>query len=340
MEPDPYTVIIDQFLDREFPLPNTSAAVRFESVAAEVFGTKQRRYGPMPPPERQVAVRDVLRQSNETIQFFVPWASRKAKDGVGLDLLEFMALKQLDSLRVGLNRLDKEAVFHFRVEDLTDLVLFGETVESVKQIYEYGTNLEKLICKMLPSQVVRESDCVRSTAFVVEATRLAKVFSDFLHETDGQSSQAEVANSAKQLEAIGWKGVIPQEQRDYYYRAFRTLYPDKNPASLLSRYFACTLTRIKLGATAVPAIPHIQISFAAPVPGNPINNARVYYRTLPERHTHNHVPPWNAIGYLLIDDQTSECSPKFMDRTGPPGLVTPCTRNVGGASIETPYVLT
>src|SRR5579872_1010541 len=90
----PYSDIINRFLLEEFPSLPSSETVKFEAISRAVFGTKQRRSGPMPPPEVQVPIREILRTQNP-IRFFLPWGSRKQVDGQGMDLLEVSAVKQL-----------------------------------------------------------------------------------------------------------------------------------------------------------------------------------------------------------------------------------------------------
>lgn len=62
-----YESIVDQFLYAELPIMKVDPCVRFEAIAAEVFGSKQRRYGPMPSPEVQVSIRDIIRKSGDRI---------------------------------------------------------------------------------------------------------------------------------------------------------------------------------------------------------------------------------------------------------------------------------
>lgn len=48
-----YSELIETFMHLQAPL-STNQTVRFEAIVAAVFGTKQRRFGPMPSPEIQV----------------------------------------------------------------------------------------------------------------------------------------------------------------------------------------------------------------------------------------------------------------------------------------------
>src|SRR6185437_1565061 len=108
----PYTRLIETFCQTQIPL-STNQRVRFEAIVAAILGTKQRRYGPLPAPETQVKIRDVVRNatgsiyksdatmsgSNNKITFYLPWGARKQDDNQGIDILEFMALRQLLCLK-------------------------------------------------------------------------------------------------------------------------------------------------------------------------------------------------------------------------------------------------
>ena len=61
-----YGDIVLRFFYEAVPTLPVPAEVKFEAISASVFGTKQRRMGPLAPPEVQVGVRDAIRhaQSN------------------------------------------------------------------------------------------------------------------------------------------------------------------------------------------------------------------------------------------------------------------------------------
>ncbi|MDD3531184.1 MAG: hypothetical protein PHV99_01135 [Candidatus Pacebacteria bacterium] len=77
---------------------------------------------------------------------------------------------------------------------------------------------------------------------------------------------------------------------------------------------ARSLARYKLKATGIDedwGTNFIQLNFAPPAPGTPaaIGERRIYYRTMPEQMTRNHLPAWRARGYLKIDG--SRITPKI-----------------------------
>ncbi len=306
-----------------------SAEVRFEAVSAEVFGTKQRRFGPMPAPEAQVAVRDVLRHNSGVVEFFTPWGASKQQERAGIDVLEFSALKQLLCLRESLRRYDVLGMFSFRLEDLTDRFLFGDA--RLKQIEDYCEDFAVLAQAVLPgSRLLPESLFTTWEAFRDAGESYAPAFYKVL------TGRAEVES----LREIGWAGDLPAAQRDYYYAAYRKLYPEADHARVLARYFAATLARTKLKATGRPLEPHVTVCFNHPIPGHPGKDARVFYRTIPERHTHQHKSPWMATGYLEVTAE-GKCSPRFADPEGA-GRLTPhevtLAAGLRAVQVAAPYV--
>lgn len=320
-----YQDLIMQFVHQAMPSVPVSASVRFEALSATVIGTKQRRFGPMPSPEAQVAVRDILRECGP-IRFFLPWGASKQTNGAKLDILEFMALKQLRCLADDLARYDREVEFSFRVEDMTDRFLFGP--ERQQQINEYVTTFSKLAKLMLPgAQPLVESRFTSWNDFDALATEFAPRFYSYLRND----------TPVEALYSIGWKGTIPQEQRDYYAKAYASYYPGEDINWHMARYFAATLARVKLNATAAPREPHLLIAFTHPVPGNPINKPRLHYRTIPEKYTNHHVSPWIGKGYFQIDESNA-CTPRVYRKEEGTQLCEN-TLSWGGLEIDAPYAL-
>lgn len=330
-----YESLIESFVYSEFPSMLVSPAARFEAVAAEVFGTKQRRFGPMPTPEDQVAVRSVIRMAldkNEALTFFLPWGSSK-QDGSPLDILELMAMKQLVCLSNGLASMGVKSHFVFRVEDLTDRYLFGDS--RLGEITKYAEDFSRMVKAVLPSASIAPQVLLESMA----TERDFKAFSRHAESYVGKfyAYLTGKANLAP-LQAIGWCGRIPQEQREYYlnqYAKFNNLV-GKDHVWEMAKYFAATLARVNLRATMAPDWAHIHIAFTHPVPGNPISKPRLYYRTLPARFTHQHKSPWLARGYLRIGaDNAIEA--RFLERDDQ-AFVVDHVVDFHGVKISAPYL--
>ena len=113
------------------------------------------------------------------------------------------------------------------------------------------------------------------------------------------------------LQGLGWSGTIPPEMREYYHHRYSTLFPNMTELERLeaiARYFASTLARRRLNATADNPEwngKFIQINFAPPTAGDDMKRTatRLFYRTVPMSHTKKHLPFWRAKGYLKLNGQ-------------------------------------
>lgn len=289
-----YMQLIEQYLYTQFPNSPVSREDRFEAISKAVFGSKQRRFGPMPSPESQVKIREIIRQADgNAIEFFMPWGASKQQDGHHLDVMEISALKQLQCLETELRTYGQRSYYHFRLEDLTDRYLLGDTRPRIEQIEKYVRNFKILANNVLPDKVAVnfESDIVSYSDFRDLADSYFPLFFDFLRTRDGHH----------RLAAVGWKGKLPEEQVRYYTDAYRSLgIPEGDQITLLAKYFSATLARVQLKAERKPKVPFVLIAFTHPVPGNPIDTPRLHYRTIPERYTNHHRSPWLAKGFLQI----------------------------------------
>lgn len=316
-----YEDLIRQHIYAELPTPDVSEDIRFEAISAEVFGTKQRRFGPMPKPETQVGIREVIRDSGNTIRFFTPWGCSKQFDDSPLDILEFSALKQLKNLQEGLKRFGKGSEFHFRLENSTDRYLLSEDASRLAQVVTYAATFKRVAETMLDNAHVYTED--RYSEFKYLADKHLPMFVEVLQDK----------RSVADLEAIGWKGKIPQVQRDYYYRMYERL-GIAEPVVNLARYFAAALARVQLGMTSEPPKPFISVAFTHPIPGDPLPRSRVHYRTIPENFTHDHRSPWIAKGVFRISEDNTIC-PRFWNGEE----LSHCSIDFAGARIQTDYFL-
>jgi hypothetical protein len=325
-----YGDVVTRFFYEAVPTLPVPPEVRFEAISAAVFGSKQRRAGPMPPPEVQVGVRDVLRhalfEGGGTLKVFAPWGASKQADGAKLDVLEFMALKQLAGLREELARFGVKTEFSFRLENHTDRWLFGDTRK--RDIAEYSRTFQLLAGRVLPGALAyTESDFIGWSDFAGRADELTTAFYRVLRGVAAPES----------LEAFGWKGGVPEHQRNYYLETYKYLYPGEDHEKILAKYFAAALTRNTMGATAVPRDPFVFVTFAHAVPNDPVRKNRLYFRTLPEKYTHQHFAPWLTNGYLRVS-AGGVCAPRFVTPDKVEDRLTPFTANFDGTEVYAPYV--
>src|SRR5262249_41231494 len=151
-------------------------------------------------------------------------------------ILEVMAIKQLRCLRDELRQYGQEIEVTFRIEDETDKFLWPE--ESTEQSEAYTAGLRKLVewgldgTKVFPRT---ESSLIGSaeSVFMQQAKVNAGVMLSYL--------RGEVSLDA--LHELGWKGNIPQEQREHYRSALKAYWDDYqfpvmvDPDYRLARYF-------------------------------------------------------------------------------------------------------
>lgn len=298
--------------------------VHNHSLINVIYGTKQRRYGRIPSAKHQELLERVIDQSNGVLNFFIPWASCKLpvafQPALKFDIAEFIALTQLICLRRELLSFNITPKFTFRVDNLMDRWLFGWAG------LDYAACLRQAALTLLPGAIVKaESSFATWQEFYTTATMLTPIFYDVIQGR----------RPAIELKEVGWSGNLPREQVDHYIRANRALLPECNAEWEAARYLAGTLARVKVGATAIPK-DSITIAFNIPVPGAPALRPRVYFRTLPERFTNSHRPPWNARGYI-------KCIPPFVvPRLAAPreaihNLI-PHTTVFRGIPVETSYI--
>jgi hypothetical protein len=327
-----YANLIESFLSGAIPeVGDIEPEARFEAIVAEVWGSKQRRFGPLPTPERQVVVREVVRHSlpSGSIPFFIPWGASKERPGAPLDILEVMAVAQLGCLNAALKRFGIEAIFTVRIDDLTDQWLLGREQQRMDQIADYTRKLRALLVAALPGvKVMTESSMATYCAFDNAAAELVPMFEGYL--------RAEADITA--LEGVGWKGAIAPPTIEHYKRVMAARYPGDDAIHHTARYFAGTMARVKVKATAA-AYQHsaLHLSFMHPLPADGTNKPRLHYRTIPERHTHRHFAPYNATGYVEITEGGT-VTPKF-HTPDVVGRLVPGTVQFGGVEVAAPYLL-
>lgn len=328
----PYAKLICQFLAQQFPqkLSAKNLPALLDLLTEEILGTKQTRYGPKPPSETVVAMREVLRHyiaQEKPIPFMVPWGSEKP-DGSELDIAELYALKQLAWLHQRISaHYAPGAQFNVRLEDVSAPHLFYENAEAARtNAAAYVSSFARLIHVLNLREFIapiRESRLTDEATFNHEADAILPHMQRALGALQAGSPQAtREANSI--LNMLGWKGGIQDETREFYLAQYAKLYPNaqlEQRLHTLARYFSGALARHRLhirgGDSPQWEGKFLDLSFVAPVPGTEtVFSRRVNYRTMPLEFTSNHLPPWRAKGYLLIGNDNT-ITPKlttFSDR--------------------------
>ena len=331
-----YGNIIERFLfnytNPTQPLPDD----RVEAAFATIVGTKQRRFGCMPPENVQEALRDIIWGSRDHIRFFLPWGSRKQVKGDSLDIMEFMALKQLACLQDELESLGYTSSFHIRIEDITDYWLFHDDPVSNQLTDEYAEtlcSLGKLLLKPGTWFPVKETSLITKEQFCKQARENQPLFTMLLEDGSGASY------ARQELRQLGWESSVPQEQREYFIRQYAKYYPEEDGVCKLAQYFSSALARTQLKAVAWPEAPFIFITFGHPIPGNPYAPNRIFYRTIPQKFTNNHRSPWLAKGYMQIDRDDNIC-PKSLEYGEQPRELVNLQMEVNDIPVCADYLLT
>lgn len=305
---DPYASTIESFLSQCLPAFIDSNEAMIDALTSAFLTTNQNRYGPMPPPETVVAIRDVLRywtERDEPIAVLSPWGSRKAGDG-RIDVAEIMALRQLEALNNRVKKYYQPGVtINLGIEDLGGYYLWSNETnpwqESGEKYVRDMVDIVNILGMRSFIDPVPESELVVCGRFYEAADQFFDPLKAYLL---GKSS----IQSMGRLFELGWIGDLPNEMVDWYLNQYGTLYSDLDylgRKEMLARYLAQSAARYKVGAK----LRHpewnrnfVQVNFPQPVPGVPeaLGGRRLFYRTLPMRMARTHMPPWRAKGFLCI----------------------------------------
>lgn len=314
---DPYGQLIKGVFFQTFPTeirPDTADIV--DAVAKEIIASGQTRFGPTPNIESQAAMRAVIRQSIEVgkpIPFLCPWGSKKSINHRSIDVAEIAGLKTILCLQHRVSNFYRPGLkVNLRLEDVGGFYLFRDEGQPARESsIKYVADFEKIVRILNLDEfinVVKESSLTTEHDYIKLSDEIFPVMLEYLQETDlyGFDNYTERA-SWKKLLAFGWRGIIPKEQRDFYRNRYAQIYGADllTQNKKLAEYLAGSLARYKLHATGADSSwgnNFIQLNFAPPAPGTPqdIVARRIHYRTIPLKHTKDHLPPWRAKGYFRI----------------------------------------
>lgn len=288
-----------------------------DQITRILIGTSNTRFGPIPTPENLVSIRDVIRATtanNRPIRVVVPWGSIKADRDYSIDLAELMALYQLKTRADCVSRVYEPGLdINIAIEDSSGFHLFETEIEresregnpiTYNSSIEYTNAMVNLTKIIIPgARPITESDAgVTTDQFFRESRRIESALHSWL--TSGS------IDAFRAMSALGWKGSIPQEQRDFYMRLYEKLYPEEGRHehyARLARYLAQSWARHSLGVrstTRWDPSTYLLLSFPPPVPGMPreLERRRLYLRTMNAKHTRTHMPPWRGRGVLCVTD--------------------------------------
>jgi hypothetical protein len=320
---DPFGSLIESHFRREFPeLTSLSCADVLDMLTGVIVGTKEHRYGPTPDPERLVRIRKVIRRAMEDkkpIPMLIPWGSLKADLTGDVDVAEVYALRRITCVARTVRKYHEPGIQAvIRVEDRSGYSLFAmdkDEDEVRREVDRYTANLVSLVRMLSPDgQVVAAPETGMSLGdrfdeFLKE--RRAAMLS-YLKASDeivrgNNPTEATGLREYGRLAELGWRGIVPAEQRDYYLDTYRRNYDDPDEGKALRRlalYLGQSLTRKHLGMSGKMDEwdDFVQLTFVPPVKGLPEGYDRnyAYQRTLPCSQARTHIMPWRGKGYLRI----------------------------------------
>lgn len=313
---DPYMSSILRMAELEFPgSARNDSRVLFESVVAEIIGSKQHRYGPVPDPESLVEIRAVVRKAMNAgvpIPILIPWGASKQGPWV-LDIAEVMALKQLACLERRVYTHYKPGVhIRIRLENLTDESMFGDKWIPKTDAYVHG--FKKLFKSLMTgyADLVTEDELMFRKAFRDQVMVNSELIFAAMGRQEGQRG-----NWLRQA-IPEWHGELDDVILDYYRHAYDRFYPDEEREERdlrLSRYFGGAISRFQLqgtGALKEWGKDYLTLSFTGIPWGK--NGKRIFYRTIPSRYTNQHRAPWIGKGYVRI--KGSEATPAIAGWNG------------------------
>lgn len=307
-----YGLIIKRHIQSSFPkVAEIKGKDLLEVLTSIMVGSKELRYGPIPPPENLVTIRKTILsaiEKNLPIPVLVPWGGRKMDKRISIDVAELSGLKQLIAVDTCIKKVYAPGLLiNIRIEDTNAEWLYKET----EGIERYSFSMAKLIdivkgdTKM---QGVRESSIMDKEQYMLLSSHYSNLLNIVITGRVMGIENDDTVGAMIELEKAGWKGIIPHEQINYYLERYERLYPDTLPSKrigMLADYFAGSKVRYDLKGRAFPETEvgsFIQINFAHPVPAAPdgLFNNTLYYRTIPNSHGRTHISPWRCKGYLEI----------------------------------------
>jgi len=317
-----YAPAIRRFFQEAFPCKiqhNTDD--KLDLITGALIGTGKVRYGPKPSIESQYEIRRVVTRAianDHPIKILVPWGSEKPAHRQIVDVAEVCGLKTISAINERVKQFHEPGIsVRIRIEDASAPHLFhDDPAQAWFDAQMYTNSFVGLIHVLGLGGFIEhrpESRYIEPDEFSDQADKYVEILKDYLLATNAGAKEdaATIAITWDALLVAGWKGPIPQEQRQHYYDVYRKLYGDSDQAATerLARYFAGSLARYKLKIVGNEGWEddHLSVSFQAPIPGEPKNrvSTRLYYRTVPESISTTHIVPWRAKGYLSIQGDGS-----------------------------------
>ena len=312
-----YGDVIRLMFQQQFPLNSLKKSSDvLELLTDAIVGSGKVRFGSRPNVESLYSIRQhimAMMEHDEPIRFLAPWGSEKPAHSQIVDVAEVAALKTMSSLSARVKEVYSPGIqIRLRIEDATAPNLFHLDREQARaDAALYVSSFERLIKVLDLAPIVtavKETSMITEGEFEKEFEKIYSIMLDYLIRSEDMIEAAmDELPAYEALVALGWKGIIPIEQREHYRGVYQRLYDmdSKRATAMLARYLSQALARNRLKMLGnLDWTDFLGLTFVAPVPGEPKGRTarRVYYRTLPENLSSLHMPAWRAKGYIQISD--------------------------------------
>jgi hypothetical protein len=311
-----YGEIISRYFQSGFPKSATTSKSQILDIVTDLLvGTKEYRQGPKPSVESLYTIRQTLAKAIEkgvSIPVVVPWGGRKMDKTLGLDVAEVSAIRQILQVDNVVRKVYAPGLkIRIRIEDLNAEWLYKEITGIKRYSYDLKTlvDLVKGEAQMIG---VLETEMMDYGEYMQLSARYSDLLKTVLKvQTMSPNADIREISAFKELLSKGWKGEIPLEQREYYLKRYRKLYPELQEDDYITKladYFGGSKARHDMKGLGAPTLEdgsYLQINFATPVPGAPRDmfSNTLYYRTIPESYGRTHIAPWRGKGYIeILDD--------------------------------------
>ncbi len=285
--------------------------------------------------------------SNQAIDVTCMWGGQKTLGVLPgyaeADLSDFMAMQRFIGINQNVSAFHKPGIqVRIMIEDLGERFMVGDTPAVQKNIDRYVDSLRTMANAIAPGviQVYKESEVlqqrpvpanlhaltgsseqslIESQIFLKLAGQFQGVFLDYLRESrlagaipatsSDPAQNAERLESYARLKEHGWNGVIPKEQRDYYFDRARNEFGSERSLeeieARVAAYLGQAYARTKLGllkpityTESGAAIPPLKASFVPYPPGTPLSleRLRMEYKTSNGTNSNKKIAPWCGTG--------------------------------------------
>jgi hypothetical protein len=295
-----------------------------------LIGTKKTRLGPRPCEEHFDYLEGIVNRyvaADIPIELITMWGGQKGYgvcDGFfSAEIMDVMAMRRFAAVNAMVQQLHRPGI-HVRVvwEDLTEMVMSHcGTLNVSNHVHTYREHLVALMNAMGINYVdiVCETTLlcqqgVSISGFLSDVCRYSAAMYDYWQASRlTPTSEWEQLSEYTTLRSLGWTGIIPQEQREYYIQRAKTENPlsdtDEHIKGICT-YFAIALARYQhkmLRATANDAngaIPPIKMSFVPYPPGTPhaMSKGRVELKVKDGKGSNKTIPPWAGFAVFVGND--------------------------------------